>query len=271
MPMFGPGNMRGKAAFLRYKKSKPKTKPAPRAPRASGAFAKKVLAVVGKAEETKYLAENIVFPSSPINASQATPASLQRLVPRMSQGTGDNQRIGDRVQPVKARSFIHYYINATNQAVDTTVNLLILHVKGASTAAAVAAIPNDLLLKVGDGTNTDPTVANQQAMLTLVNNYPVNTDQYTVLKKHQFRMAKGAGNTSGAPGGQESGQIANLPVSKRISFSWKPPVLKYNAAGDLLPANHYPVFITWATQNDASGNALQISYSVRTELFFKDA
>lgn len=242
-----------------------------RKPKPAKAFARKVLSIVNRKKETKYLAENIVFPSAAIAYSQATPGNLQRLVPRMAQGVEDHQRIGDVVQPVRARSFFHYYINSTNQTVDMTINLLVLAVKGASTAAAVAAIPNDLLLKVGDGTNTDPTIANQQAMLTLVNHYPVNTDQYRVLKKVSFRLAKGAGNLNAAPGGQEAGQIANLTPSKSITYSWKPPVLQYNTAADTLPANHYPVYITWGTNNDATNPATQVVYSVRTELFYKDA
>lgn len=235
-------------------------------------FAKKVSAVLARREETKYVAEDI-WASQAVFSSQATPASLYRMLPRLTQGTGDDQRIGDVIHPVRARSFIHYRLNATSNQFDATVNLIILQAKGAHTASAVAALPNDQLLKVGDGTNVDPTLASQVDMLTLVNHYPVNTEQYTVLKRIQFRISKGPGVINGAPGSASEGPNANMGLQQKvIQYNWKPPTLKYNVSTQNLPTNHYPVFITWATANDA--NALQgdmLNYTVRTELYYKDA
>lgn len=156
---------------------------------------------------------------------------------------------------------------------DVTMNLVIVMVKGAGSAPAVASVPAGSLLKVGTGVNADPNDPNQTNMLSLVNHYPINTDQYTLCKWYKRRFAKGSGAINGAPGGGvEAGQIANTQSQQVIKYRWKPPTLKYDAAAVSLPQNHYPVFITWATAND--GSALQgtiLNYSCRSEIFYKDA
>lgn len=242
-------------------------------------FAKKVLAVVARKEETKYVANLCVEPGGtiqigiPIASAVVTPANLIGLLPVLTQGVGENQRIGDRVSPVRARTTFTYYLSNTPNMFDVTMNLLILTVKGAQTAAAVAATPAASLLKVGNGGNADPNDPNQTNMLSIVNHYPVNTDQYTLCKWYKRRFAKGAGAINGAPGAAaEAGQIANNKSQQVIKYTWKPPTLKYDVAANNLPTNHYPVFITWATAND--GSALQgtvLNYSARSELWFKDS
>lgn len=235
------------------------------------AFAKKVMKVVNRSSETKYVSS---IPSLAVAITSAvnTPAGFTGLLPPVSQGTGESQRIGDRVQPVFARSTFTYYLSNTPNMFDVTMHLVIVMVKGAGSAATVGAVPAGSLLKVGTGVNADPNDPNQTNMLSLVNHYPINTDQYTLCKWYKRRFAKGPGAINGAPAAAEAGQIANTPAQQVIKYKWKPPTLKYDAAAASLPQNHYPVFITWATAND--GSALQgtiLNYSCRSELYFKDA
>lgn len=236
------------------------------------AFSKKVLAVVNRKSETKYTS-SIPSLAVAIGSAVNTPAGFTGLLPPISQGTGESQRIGDRVQPTFARSTFTYYLSNTPNMFDVTVHLVIVMVKGAGSAATVAAVPAGSLLKVGTGVNADPNDPNQTNMLSLVNHYPINTDQYTLCKWYKRRFAKGSGAINGAPGGgTEAGQIANTQSHQVIKYRWKPPTLKYDAAAASLPQNHYPVFVTWATAND--GSALQgtiLNYSCRSEIYFKDA
>jgi len=239
---------------------------------ASKSFAQKVLAIVAKKEETKYVS-SIPALGAPITSAVNTPANFLGILPPVSQGTGESQRIGDRVQPIFARSTFTYYLSNTPNMFDVTVHLVIVMVKGAGSTATVAAVPAGSLLKVGTGVNADPNDPNQTNMLSLVNHYPINTDQYTLCKWYKRRFAKGSGAINGAPGGGvESGQIANTPSQQVIKYKWKPPTLKYDAAAASLPQNHYPVFVTWATAND--GSALQgtiLNYSCRSEMYYKDS
>jgi hypothetical protein len=234
-------------------------------------FEKRVLAVVNRKSETKYTSS---IPSLAVAISSAvnTPAGFTGLLPPISQGTGESQRIGDRVQPTFARSTFTFYLSNTPNMFDVTLHLVIVMVKGAGSAAAVGAVPAGSLLKVGTGVNADPNDPNQTNMLSLVNHYPINTDQYTLCKWYKRRFAKGPGAINGAPAAAEAGQIANTASQQVIKYKWKPPTLKYDAAAASLPQNHYPVFVTWATAND--GSALQgtvLNYSCRSEIYFKDA
>lgn len=240
---------------------------------AKSAFAKKVLAVVNRKEETKYSGEWI-YSAQILQPSVVVPGNLYRTLPGIAQGNGDNQRIGDSITPVRARVLFSVGFN-TNSAylVDQIVNIWLLRPKGASTAAQVNAIPAATLLKVGDGTNRDANEPNQQLMVNELNRLPINTDQFTPLKHFQFRMAKGLGfpNSAGPPGaGDSPTTITHQPI-KYLSYTYKPPTLKYNGAADTLPTNHYPVWCAWVTNVDGSTSQAQLNISVRGELYFKDA
>ncbi len=245
------------------------------APKAKSTFAKKVLAIVARKGETKMVAENILTPATAVPQFQATPANLARMVPRLGQGAGDYQRIGDKISPTSARTlFTVYPADTTLNLYDITVNLLILKVKGAATDTAVAAIPGQDLLRVGDGTNTDPTGYTPEQMLTLINHYPVNTERYTVLKHFRHRFCKGPNSINGpvGAGGNNAPPTAGpaLPA-KTFVYSWKPPALSYDNGAANLPTNHYPCYVIWATANDASAYVGNVKFAVRSELYFKDS
>jgi len=260
------GFWKGAGKMGRYKKSAAKKSVAP-----TTAFAKKVMKVVNRNTETKYVS-SIVAINQALTSAAVTPLNFLGLIPPVGQGVQDHQRIGDQLKPLFARSVFTYYMNNTNVTYDVTVNLVIVMVKGASTAAAVAAVPAGALLKVGNGTLTDPNDPNQVNQLSLTAHYPINSEQYTLCKWYKKRFAKGPGALNSPPTGAESGQLANTPSQQVIKYKWKPPTLKYDPAPGLLPQNHYPVYVTWATAND--GTALQVPalfYSCRSEMYFKDA
>lgn len=237
------------------------------------AFARKVLAVVNRREETKYRGEWI-YSAQILQPSAVVPGNLYRALPSVTQGDGDHQRIGDSIQPTKARVVFTVGFNTQSAyLVDQIVNIYLLRAKGATTAPAVAALPAHTLLKVGNGTNRDADDPNQQFMVSELNRLPINTDQFTVMKHFQFRMAKGLGfpNSAGPPGGGDSPTTITHQPIKYLSYTYKPPTLKYNEAGDQLPTNHYPVWCAWVTNVDGSTSQAQVYISVRGELYFKDA
>jgi len=256
-----------KIARARRAGQKQRSKAARAAPK--GAFAKKVMSVVQKNAETKYSAENILV-GTQVNAQAVTPVAFTRLLPQVGQGIGESQRVGDRIQPVRACAYITYYLASTPNMFDCTLNCVIVSVKGAASNVAVAATPAGQFLKDGTGLNVDPADPNQTNMLTLVNNYAINNDQYTIHKWYKKRFAKGAGALNGPTAANEAGQGANTPSKQLIKFKWTPPTLKYDVAAASLPTNHYPVLLTWATANDGSALQAILFHSVRSELYFKD-
>lgn len=239
-------------------------------------FAKKVLAVVNKKEETKFSGD-LVVDRAAVGQAGTTPAQFIRLLSRVAQSTAtasNNTRIGDRIIPVVARANFAFWFpstNANNQ--NAIVNLWIVSAKGATTAAAVNALPVDQFLQVGDGTNTDPNDPDQTLMISRYQQYPLNRDQYTLLKHYKFTMRKGIGQQANQNTGSEVTPcgVPNSEQYRQISYSWKPPMLKYNESADNLPTNHYPIALVYATNADGSAYGDTIAYNLNTQLFFKDA
>lgn len=227
--------------------------------------------VIKSQSETKYAAENITAAPIVVPAAQTTPANLARMLPRIGQGIQDNQRVGDVIQPTRACTYWTFYLNrALIDLYDVTLNLVVVYVKGATTDVAVAALPGGDFLKVGDGTNTDPVAAfTPVQMLTQVNHYHVNNDQYTLKKWFKRRICKGAGDVNGLSAGGNSPPTGGQGAIS-LQYKWKPPHLKYSDAAQNLPRNHYPVYMVWATANDGSVLNGLLSFNCRTELFYKD-
>lgn len=226
--------------------------------------------------ESKYVAENITSgPPGPasvqVPSGQVTPVNLQRMIPELAQGVQEDQRIGDAIVPTKCCAYWTLYLeDFTTQVIDCTVNIVVVMVKGASSQQAVQAIPGGDFLKTGGGGNTDPNGFTPVQFLTEVNRYQINNDQYTLKKWYRRRFCKGAGPVQGAAAVGNSSPTAGQGAVV-IKHTWKPPKLKYNAAGDLLPTNHYPVYLIWATSNNATALTGDLAYNLRTEMFYKDA
>lgn len=240
-------------------------------------FAQKVMSVVNRRQETKYVAETItIVPGGPsstqVPSSQVTPGNLQRLIPNLGQGVDDHQRIGDQVLPTRCNAYWTLFLNDfTTDIIDVTVNIVIVTVKGSGNQPALANIPVGQFLRTGTGANTDPTGFTPVQFLTEVNRYPVNDDTYTLKKWIKRRFCKGAGPVQGAPpAGGPSGPVAGQGAMV-IKHSWKPPKLKYSEAANTQPNNHYPVYLIWATSNNATALTGDLAYNLRSELFFKDA
>lgn len=233
-----------------------------------------IKAVTRSQMETKYVGETI-FANQLVTAGASVPANLNRMLSQVAQGNGDEQRIGDRIQPIRAttRWTVHFQNGVSNNFEDLQYNLIVLAVKGVKNGLALATVPANTLLRNGAGGNVDPTVGafTQNQFIEQVNHYPVNTDQYTVLKRFKHRFAKGSYDVTGAPGANASTQCAIQSPCVTFSYTWTPPTLDYNTAVDTLPTNHYPVFIHWVSVNDGGAYSGNLFYGCRTDLFYKDA
>lgn len=242
---------------------------------ARSVFAKKVLAVVNNKEETKYVAETITqVPGGPptflVPSFQVAPLNLSRMIPNLTQGVAENQRIGDQVQPIRINCMWNFFI-AGADAFDVTLNIVVVSVKGANSQLALPGIPVGQFFKVGDGTNTDPNGFTPVQMLTEVNHYKVNNDQYTLHKWFKRRITKGFGLQNIAPPIPGASSAVANQGAMSIKYTWKPPKLKYNAAADITPTNHYPCYLIWATNNDGTALLGDLNFNCRSEMYFKDA
>jgi len=223
--------------------------------------------------ETKYIAADLVL-SSQVPSGQTTPGQFKQMLPPIIQGAGDNNRIGDTIKPIKARTMITVNFNqSTINFDDVEVNVLVLTAKGAHSQGAVGGLPPGQLLRVGNGTNTDPdaTVYTQLQFLQHINKYHVNQEQYTLCKWFKRRFAKGSYNLNGAPGANATAQIAIAQPMHTFTYEWKPPVLRYSTPGSVLPTNHYPVYLVWCTTTDGGPYSGSLEFGTRTEIYYKDA
>lgn len=236
-------------------------------------FAKKVLAVVKKQEETKYVSQQL---QQTVAMGQAliTPAGLFNCLTPVTQGTGDHQRIGEKISPVKAAvDFTFQWTNDQSNNQDVIVNLWVVKAKGADSRVALPSVPIGQFLQVGNGTNRDPDDANQSLMLSQVQHMPLNRDQWAQCKHYRFRMRRGTGAQANqgpativAPTGVTAKEDFRI-----IRYTWKPPQLKYNTAADAFPTSHYPVYGYYVTNADGSAYGDTLHISTRTHLWFKDA
>jgi len=257
-------------SYIRYRAKLSKSKLA----YMSGKKLKKAIkSYINKQSETKYVADTTIQ-NSVVGQAAATPAAFFKLIPRLAQGVQENQRVGDRVKPTSIiNRFIFNFDSSVQNNQDVVVNLWLVRVKGAQTPLTVNAITPGNFLKVGNGGNTDPVDPNQPNMLQLVSTYPLNTDQFTLLKHYRFRMRRGIGqatNTNTAAEVAPTG-VARNEMYKSITYKCKGPVFKYNSNADLLPQNFYPVCLVYATNADGSAYGDTIRMSISSQMFFKDS
>jgi len=241
-------------------------------------FAKKVMSVVNRREETKYVSEYIAQ-NQLVTAGASVPGNLNRMIVGIAQGTADNERIGDKINPVRAVTRITVHFQATPSGgpngpfSDVEVHCLVLAVKGARTSATVALTPANTLLKLGNGANGDPSVGTytQTAFIENINHLPVNTDQFTVLKKYKHRFAKGDFDLNGPASAAAGAQRSVTSPCHTFTYGWKPPALDYNDSADVFPTNHYPVYIMWVSALDGGPYSGNVTYGTQTQMYFKDA
>jgi len=232
----------------------------------------RVKKAIRRREETKYVANQIATSVS-VSQQAIVPTNLYRILPTLNQGVKENQRVGDKIEPVRASTYFTFNFEPNSAiCLDMVVNLYILTAKGAFNGPAVNSLPNGCLLKTGAGTNVDPTGYAQNVMLAEVNHYPINTDAFTVQKHYCFRMRKGIGALNSNTGVEiyPTGSITS-EGSRTIKYTWTPPQLKYNEDTSTLPQNHYPVAVCWYTNADGNGgSSTNLFASIRSEMYYKD-
>ena len=114
-----------------------------------------IKAVAKSQMETKYRAEYI-DQNLGVTAGTAVPAGLRRMLPSINQGAGDSDRVGDRIEPMRAKTMVTVHFQATPSGgagafSDVDVHIIFLAVKGARAPTTVGATPAGTLLKNGSG------------------------------------------------------------------------------------------------------------------------
>lgn len=244
-------------------------------------FAKKVMAIVRRQEETKYVATDLNSAGGPNGALwNPTPNmvninSIRPAIPSLLQGVGDYQRIGQRIQPVSISTTLQIGLNPE----DLSANTLYVCVwygtaKNGGSWANANPLPTVNVLDNGDG--TDVAWAGLRGQLNL----PFDKTLVS-LKRIVFRLSKTAGIQNSDNGGPMTPpgaySTSNGLSSKSITLRFKPPkTLVYNLIGDTYPQNYAPFYYIGFCHADGSNfvpatdNTL-VTVSSRTHMRFKDA
>ena len=200
------------------------------------------------------------------------------LMPPLIEGTSGATRDGNRIGDVTLKSTWQFYINPALplfQTVDATVKVFILKSKSIKALSALQRISAGALLDNGDATSIDwlpatPTEAKSYDM------YPVNKEEFTVLKIHKFRICK---NVDSATGGTAVGGAPNMTAHQSKDFTHtmrhKGQVIypDGNLPGFAQPNNltYFAYVVCWDTNTFAPLPANAILCNARGHLYFKDA
>lgn len=205
---------------------------------------------------------------------------IWQLIPLVTEGLTGCERIGNKISNVTLKSDWFFYINpniAMYPSIDATVKVFILRAKQARAGAALQTVPVGSLLDAGDGTSIDWTATATANDSTLLSQYPVNKEVFSVLKIHKFRLCKNPDSPTGGTGGVSSSS-PNLTAhqTKEFSHSLKHSgALVYpdnNLTGYALPTNltYFAFVVAYDTNSFQPLPASTILANVRAHMWFKD-
>lgn len=234
--------------------------------------------VAGRQAETKYVADNYdkngvldlpaVWTLTNIGAGAL---KFLPMIPRIEQGTDENERIGDQVSPVgNCVTTLDFAYNDTDvSGHQIKVEIWYGTTKERKSWANINPLATDQFLDNGDGTNSSPGVSRELTMLP--------TDKRLVsFKKRTFILSKTQGTTGGDNGTGNFSANAG-PSFKSVKLTCKAPKkLKYRDAAAVYPTNFAPgYFINLSYCDGAIPVPTEVidrlvNITSRTHLHFKD-
>lgn len=245
----------------------------------SKVFVKKVKTVLHNQAETKHAYHttsnaSLTYFNSGINST----GDMLQIMPNISQGTADNNRIGDqiRAQTLNLRGYLKLDINtsgASNSDLTTVVaRLFVVSLKSKPnyTEATSSASPLSGLLKKG-GTTVGFTGVLSDIYA------PVNTDLWTVHHDRKFYLNQShIQNFNSTTNAIVPVDVRNTVKFFNLNVKCKNKLLKYdaNVSSGLLPVNYGPIFLLgYSFLNSASPDVLSTRVGVQYDamMSYEDA
>lgn len=255
-----------------FYRKKPKA-PVRRRPRKTAvpkSLAMAVKSQIQRSQETKVVSSQLAYTSfnSGINAT----GELYRLLPAIGQGSAGNQRIGDKIKPVRLviKGYVNYRTESFANSENLIARLFAFQDKQVRCFTNVASTSLNLL---------DPGASPKQFTGNLLNVVePHNGDQFTFFydKKHNFYKGHGQDNLT------ISGSTTNI-ISANASTCWffqftipasKMPKSLVFEEGSTNVINFNPLIaLGYAyNMNDSPDTAsTQLGLTFTSALYYKDA
>lgn len=245
----------------------------PRVARLSKPVRMAVKRIVKASSETKLvttLVENNVPHNSAIGA-----LDYYRVIPQITQGPAEYQRVGDKVQPVslvvRGTCAIDRQYSTDNKPL--MVRILILQLKSTKQWASVGsafAPASQRLLKMNDEGGTE-NIQFQGSPNDLY--YPVNRDLFTVLGERFIKLDKLPPSGASLGNSAEVAPINTIARSFNIKVRGVPKQLLYSQGTDNLPTNFAPFMSVGYCYLDGTGPDVvntNIIMNAQAHLHFKD-
>lgn len=232
----------GKKVFVRY--LRPVASSGPRINKLSKPVRAAVSRLVKSKEETKYIATQIAINTTLDGAIHTPGTDIMPLVPAITQGTGNFQRVGEKVMPTKCKVDVYATFAQTNPGgtpPDPSINnanvmyvvmYLLRSRRCRNWIDYKASQEYTRLLDNGDGTTVpfgaeatpttgSPFWVTDASYLTR----PVEKSSHVLLKKKIVKLVRNQGTIQDGT----TGAIPNLPSSAwHGSFTYKLPKLVYD-------------------------------------------
>lgn len=257
---------------------------------------------IGHSEETKYQA-TILATNQGLDPAIHTPGTdCMPLVPKIVVGTGESQRVGRKITPTRCRvdisaSFVQSNVGAVSPppyqqyAQHIYVVMYIVRSKQFKNWQQWSQSTNwQNLLDNGDGTSvpfgyeiTPTTGGPFWTADTRFLQKPIETSEYTLIRKKVVKLTKNVGPTDSGVAG--SAPMPNLPsTSWRGSFSYKLPQLEWddtNAGNGGYPSNaNVMLMVGWVyadnlgtyylVSGDPQAPDSALSITATNHIFYKD-
>jgi len=251
------------------------------APTPSKALTKAVTTVIKRKQETKYISDSL-FNNSASPTTLATfvgfssgitsTAEMYCCMPRIIQGTGDHNRVGNVIQPtsLKVKGIVSLQTNL-NTSAHCSVDVYFLTSKQVKTELLYASVLINKLLNKGDGTNTNYTGKTYEAQ------FPVNLSEFTVIKHKRIILQRCRDSPNAIADSDESATSIAPNYSRPFVVDIPlPKSLTYQADGNTLPASFYPFMVLGWNYGDnnggsASNDTAQVFCQAQSQLYYKDA
>lgn len=234
-------------------------------------FAAKVLAVVSKKSETKYVAEDIQK-TVPVDTFIAIPSDLTTPLPVLTQGAGSFRRVGQTISNVRGKTHFNFSL-PYNYAASSNwiVRVYMLRSRQVKSYPQVGSLPAATLLDNGDGTTLDWDATATQ-VVTLAQR-PLAHENF-IGKYKEFKLSKNSGALNGdASTPPPSSNGGHFATNHQFTWNW---AYKGNVAYDEnsnYPTNVNPLFILVAYPVDnytVTKEPSPVIATIRTEMWFKD-
>lgn len=211
-----------------------------------GNFVRNVKAVISSLTEDKYAYTTSGNSLIKFNSGIDTTGDVQAIIPAISQGTGDNNRIGDQIRgkTLTISGHVKLDVNEVNDSTklpNVAVRMMIVSIKNRPSydqVTATAAPFATLLKKGGNTVGFTGLLSDLHA--------PINRDVFTVHHDKKFYLRQDYIN---AIGPSVPSQYVAQDVSKTVKFfKLKVPckkIMKYDedVASGLWPVNYCPFII----------------------------